>query len=856
MASTYRFKRNSKQEDPNVEPAKSSGTAQTEPTPVHDNDFFPLLFGQEEKTKVEDTSRDSKKKTDAEDLTSTDDLQATGEVSLPGAEKDKPDESLSDTRAFLPFGNEESEKKAVPDDLLKALQETTVDSQKLDEVFHLSKTSGSITEKDLDEKTALLKEIFGTGDDKKKKKKKATTPAENEILPEEIEEVFASPKTLDEALREVQNEIAIEQSDDYVAVHDSQEEKTREYGASFSVEELEEQLNNLHATQENTPIPELADEVRLPDQDNLYQDTYDELEDKQVKPMGLPEEFTSPEEYDEFSEHLRGRNYKTMCTALWSFLAFLLLFYLESATFSNLYHPAVLKPGGIYNSIIFLLVDLQLVLISGLIALPSLGAGLKGMFTGKPNRHCAPAILTVFALIHPIVLLITKTQDYPLFGCLAALFLFVDSIAGFLESKRILRSFRICARKGDKLVATEVAGESAEAEAFREQLEGDPKFYTVQKASFVDGFFKQMNENTKANRTFGVSLILSLVITVAFAAFSYWKEPNVALTANRFMTMAMMTFPLSGIFTVALPFSHLSKKAEKTECAILSTAQAENYADADVVSFTDREIFPPKNVKVTTIRTYGQTRIDKAILIAAMIFQKLGGPLSHVFKKTISDVYSEIPENFDFLEITADGLCAKIDGKDVFVGNKNYLLSYDFGYTKDTMDEPFEAKTGKIMYMVIGSELAAKFYIRYSMSKRFQKTILSLFKCGICPAVKTCDPNIDADLFRTLLQNDKIPAGIIKTCDAMKDAPALERSESGLVCTSSIANLLSAFCLCDSLKHLCRTNAVMKMLSLLVGAGVVVFLYLIENLTKISGLFAILYQLLWMIPVIIPSLSE
>jgi hypothetical protein len=51
-----------------------------------------------------------------------------------------------------------------------------------------------------------------------------------------------------------------------------------------------------------------------------------------------------------------------------------------------------------------------------------------------------------------------------------------------------------------------------------------------------------------------------------------------------------------------------------------------------------------------------------------------------------------------------------------------------------------------------------------------------LFRSGICPAVKTCDPNIDSDLFRTLLQNKKIPAGIIKSCEAMKDAPVAEKA--------------------------------------------------------------------------------
>ena len=247
-------------------------------------------------------------------------------------------------------------------------------------------------------------------------------------------------------------------------------------------------------------------------------------------------------------------------------------------------------------------------------------------------------------------------------------------------------------------------------------------------------------------------------------------------------------------------------------------------------------------MKVTTIRTYGDTRIDSAILYAAMIFQKLGGPLSQVFKKTISGVVNEISEDFDFLEITADGMCAKIDGAEVFVGNKDYLLSYDFGYTKDEMDEAFEEKAGKIMYMVIGKNLAAKFYIRYSLSPRFEKTLHALYKSGICAAVKTCDPNIDSDLFKALLKNRKIPAGIIKTTDAMKDAPVAEKSDSGIACCSTISNMLHTFVLSDSLVHLIRTNTWIKVLSLLIGAFVVAFLFATNGLSKVTPIFTSLTE--------------
>ncbi|MBQ3865444.1 MAG: hypothetical protein II776_00975, partial [Clostridia bacterium] len=696
---------------------------------------------------------------------------------------------------------------------------------------------------------------------KKKKKEESAPTAEageiRSVFAENKEETPAAeedPVAVETPDTETQAFSAVKASDnsEYVAVHNGAEEKTREYTGS-----LTDALEELGPDGKETPAaPQLAEEMRVPDNESPYSDTYDELENTGKTHMEvLPEEYTSREQYDEFAEHLRNKNFRSLINCVWLFLLFGLVLYLESATFSKIYHPEFLTPGGTWG-VIYLLVDVQLIFVSALFQLPTLGSGIKRLFSGKPDRNSLSFLSLALAAIHAILLIVFPAESFPLFGSVALLIAFLNGVAEYLDNKRLYRTFRIAASGHTKYVGEEVAGDSAENEAFRELLPGEQKIYTVQRAEFVEDFFKRAEQTPRAQKIYIWTILLSFLLSAAFAVYHYLQEPGVAPTVNAFMTASFMTLPLCGVFTLTLPQAHAARKAEKRDAAIISMAEAEECARASVVSFTDKEIFPAKYVKVTTIRTYGQTRIDKAILYAAMIFQKLGGPLSQVFKKTISGVVEEIPEDFDFQEITADGMCAKLEGKDVFVGNKDYMLSYDFGYPKDTMDEEFEDHSGKIMYMVIGAELAAKFYIRYSVSSRFKKTLVSLYKSGICPAVKTCDPNIDTNLLQNLLKSDKIPAGVIKTTDAMKDAPVLDVSRSGVVCTSSIAGLLQTFVLCSSMKNLVRNNAVIKILSLLVGAGVVAFLYFTGNMAKMSTVFALIYQLLWLLPVFIPNVLD
>ncbi len=795
MASVYKFKRKSKED------AKNNTENQSK-------DFSALL--------LEDSVEDSAEKTYAK------------------AEPES--ENADSTAVFEPVSAEQKEMSK--DDLLDALQTQKVDAKKVDEVFFHPKgaPSSEHAKEDLDETSQILRELFGAAPAHESAKK---------AVAEEISHEENSEKT------------EIFSSEEYVAIHNAEDEVTKEYPDTSALKETLEAISDQMA-QTQVSLPTLKEEMNVSESllsDDPYSDTFDELEKIPKKKSVLPDEFTSYDEYDEFAEHLRNRNFRSLCFTLWTFLTFLALFYLESATFtSGNYHPVFLKPGGIYNPI-YLLVDLQFILISAVLVFPSIADGVKKLFSAKPNRNSAMFLMHLFSALHAIVLLSFGGREYPLFGTIASLFAFLCAVANFLDSKRIYRTFRVCCKKGEKLVAKKLDPESPEQEAC-EGLGENPTFFSIQKAKFIDGFFARLEEKSKSESSFGIAIALSLFASAIFTGISVWKGASVSSAGTAFMQMLAMTLPLSCVFSISLPFSHLSVKAEKKNAAIISSAAADEYASADAVSFTDKEIFPPRSVKVTTIRTYGETRIDQAILYAAMIFQKLGGPLSEVFKKTISNVYQTISEDFDFREITSDGMCAKIDGKDVFVGNKDYLLSYDFGYTKDEIDEPFEMKSGKIMYMVIGNELAAKFYIRYSISKLFKKTVLSLYKAGICPAVKTCDPNIDSDLFRTLLKNKKIPAGIIKTCEAMKDAPIEEKSESGVVCGSTIANLLQTFNLCDSLRHLTRANVIMMILSLVLGAGIITFLFVIENMTRVTGLFALIYQILWLIPIVIPSLSE
>ena len=168
------------------------------------------------------------------------------------------------------------------------------------------------------------------------------------------------------------------------------------------------------------------------------------------------------------------------------------------------------------------------------------------------------------------------------------------------------------------------------------------------------------------------------------------------------------------------------------------------------------------------------------------------------------------------------------------------------------MDDAFENSVGRIMYMTIGDNIAAKFYIKYSIYKGFEKILSNLAKVGICVGIKTCDPNIDDALLNKLLRRKEYPVKIIKSEQPLPSNDVQPRAASGLVCSTGTFNMLRAFLSCDKVAKNVSLNIGTKFIAMFLGFAIIAFLSIINggNISGITSQFIIIYQLLWLMPAV------
>ncbi len=594
-----------------------------------------------------------------------------------------------------------------------------------------------------------------------------------------------------------------------------------------------------------------------------YDDTDDDIFEgefsrKKKAPSDI-REYISPIEKEEFSTNYVRGSRKALVSVFSSFIFMLLLFYLESPT---LPHPSWLVPGKF--GILYLLVDLQLLLLSGLCVMNRLYRGAVSLFKWTPSKNSVSFVLFAASFIQILLHLFADrfNKDIALFSSIAALAAFINAFAHFLDIRREGIAFKMASTETPKYIADTLDEDSEEYQGFSEYLPEDPYMYSISKTNFISNFVSTSKKASPFNEVYKIILPLVLFISIIFAVVANIMAgtPSFGRAVDNFVLSLMISMPLASFFTVSLPFFKGVLSLSKRGCAVIGEASLDACSSTSVLSFNDTDVFHEKGIKVTSVRTYGEARIDTAILTAARVFNITGGPLKAVFNRSILDAGSSgSSENDEVMQILHSSILSIIDGRKVLLGNKEAVMVAGFSFPADSDDDMFEHTGGRIMYMAIDDEVAAKFYIKYALGKNFKAILDSFYNIGICMAIKSCDPNLDTDFLTKLLRDENYPIVVLKlnNTDTTSLEKVSDKKSSGIVSNTSIPNMLRSFLWCDKCRRIISLNHLAKYVAILLSVVfLVACLFNAEAHEKITPAIVLVYQLLWLMPTFGTSLFQ
>jgi len=604
---------------------------------------------------------------------------------------------------------------------------------------------------------------------------------------------------------------------------------------------------------------ELAQTVGIEKVNEIESDidkTFEHITDKTIQ-TGVMEketfEYTDAAQTKEILQNYKKVYHNILIRFGACFLLVILTFVYENIGLFGGTLPSPVHPD--LYPVIHILINMQFLVLASALIFKSLYNGIIALIKFKPIPESVTfVVLLVTVAYHVILCFINVGSGVRLFNLPVVICIFMTLIYEFMNLKRELYGFNIVASKRTKYAVVQINPNKAELEneTFYEFLPQNPLMLKIKKTPFIDGFYKRMSAYPKNKKILNFVITAIIIITAAFFVFAYLFKPDNELFVSvqiAYMTLIICT-PFSLFVTYSYPFYKASKEAHENDSAIIGEGSLEEYSSASAISFDDKDVFPSINVKMKSVKVYGNNGIDRVIFNASSLFNLLGGPLSEVFEIATGDLGHA--DKVELIEVADDGIEAMINDVHILVGKSSYLLRNEFTPVNPEEDKKIEnGGEVSVMYMVCEREVAAKMYIQYVIDPDFEFIIRQLYKSGMCIGIKTFDPNINDSMLSARIRLNKYPVKIIR-CRSLEDQIETENHiESGIISKNSPKSLLQTLTLCDKVLQIVKMNIFVKIVVMVISVVIMAALLLLDMSGEVTSFYITLYQLFWSIPMVI-----
>lgn len=518
--------------------------------------------------------------------------------------------------------------------------------------------------------------------------------------------------------------------------------------------------------------------------------------------------------------------------------------------------------------VVYVMVGLQILLFIAAMSYKSIIYGFRDFFRGRPTPECVAGFALVVTVVYDAAISFLNIASFgdsgpETFHLPVAIGMLLLILYQWMNLRREILSFGIVSSKKKKYVLTSLsmADSKLEHEAFSDLMEEgdraeDISVLKIEGADFVEDYFLRTNRYPNGRKFIGFIIPAMLVVAAVFFAVEYRGGETSSMYAalKAAASSAIMCLPVSVFYMFSHPFYRAVSKAHEDDCTIIGEGSVEEYADAAIVSFDDKNVFPSTGVNVRGINVFGNNRIDRVLYMAASVFCTVGGPLADVFDLATRDIGHS--ENVELVRCMPGLLETTVDGSSVIFGSLDAIEASGIRIPRPLQEHRNDEFGGSvsIMYMVQDGKFVSRMLISYLVDADFEFILKQLDRGGMFVGIKTFDPNVTEEFLGRQIKLKRYPVRIIR-CKSLEDRTEVEANvASGLVSKDSPKTLLQTVTLCEKVLHARSINTMLAVISVMISVFVSILAIIFgAGSLELSPMFITIYQLFWVVPMFITS---
>ena len=360
------------------------------------------------------------------------------------------------------------------------------------------------------------------------------------------------------------------------------------------------------------------------------------------------------------------------------------------------------------------------------------------------------------------------------------------------------------------------------------------------------GFYTTAMRDDYASRLQTVFLPVIFMAALVFAGLTslgrghgidFLRNWSVILTAG-----ATCSLPLCW----SLPWSRLTRRQQKSGCAVAGWDGAARVGKRRGMILTDTDLFPPGTIRLNGVKVYGE-ELSKAAAYAAAAAHGAGCGLARVFDGLAvgENAPRETAQDLSFYE--QGGFGCTIHGESVLLGTASFMRKQDV-----RLPGNINLKTG--VFLAIDHQLAAVFAVKYEAAENVDYALRTMRRSRITPILAVRDPNITPALLkRKFFKRIKVEYPDLTDRVALSEAEEDRGLPRALLLREGLLPYAEAVVGSRRLRTAVRRATWLSLAGSAAGVLLTAYLVSLGKFDLLTPLSLTVFLLLWTLPVLLMS---
>ncbi len=367
-------------------------------------------------------------------------------------------------------------------------------------------------------------------------------------------------------------------------------------------------------------------------------------------------------------------------------------------------------------------------------------ADFKNLFKLRPKFDSLVAIASTVMLIESGLSAFVFDGKLGGFAAAAGVMLFVNRLARFMKSWRILRGLEIIATSEEKRAVVSVSGNNAKVISSR-AVEGEALVLCDRKAVNIRDYLKNCGYDSPFDRKIKTLLAISAGIALVVGiVVSYFLGIGSGLSIVS--ALLCCVWPACTALICELPMYLVSKKLSGYDAMLAGYKGAYELNLANLVAVNSSDLFPEGSVRLYNMKTLGENEIGKTLVDAAAVAIAANSPLSAIFLEILGNTQGNALPKVNGVQYEDKmGVSGWIGEKTILIGNRNLMQGHNIAVPPASVDQKI-LKAGYFpVYIAVDGVPCLLFIVQYDTDPEVAHELQLLCNTGMTVVVDPKDPN-------------------------------------------------------------------------------------------------------------------